>query len=297
MLERQRQQYLSLLGIDNYVPRRILLSAAASVLLTDEQIGNILPAVAVNVVADSHEQHQQHTASLQNTNSHSNSSQNSAIPANDDSTDDKPASVMSAVSSVLDMAVTTSSDIIRDKQTQDSAIDLNKASTPDKELQFVLSVWRIRNELLVVDSRQPGAAYPTDRLLQNILRAIGYPLAQLPASDIVRWPLFVNHKNTQSILKHNQDADQARAMVHAYIHAQMSQYPLKALLLMGDNAARFGLNGFGAESLVDINIDTLDTSSWPIPVVVTHSLFSLLQEPHLKAQAWAALQKIIVRSE
>ena len=47
MLEHRRQHYLSLLGIDNYVPTRLLVNAPPSLLLPDELL--IDPALLIRV--------------------------------------------------------------------------------------------------------------------------------------------------------------------------------------------------------------------------------------------------------
>ncbi len=285
-MERQRLQYLELLGIETYVPRRILPGAAASIQLSDEQIGpmlNVVPAPTApsdqsTVMPESPAYEAEATASL-DVSKEENSS---------------PISLLDTVAEgLVAKKIPDSQKDIQENSTQPSA---NESTETAKNLQFVLNVWRIRDELLVIDSRQPGAAYPTDRLLQNMLRAIGYPLVQLPNSEIIRWPLFIHHKNNKSITQQNQDVEQARAMVQAYINAQTSQFPIKALLCMGDNAVRFSLSENNTEADVESRVGSNATLAqpWNIPVAKTPSLFELLQDPPLKAKAWAALQTIIV---
>ncbi|MFT6386964.1 MAG: hypothetical protein ACJAUP_000333 [Cellvibrionaceae bacterium] len=307
MLEQRRQQYLSLLGIDSYVPRRLLVSAAAPVLLSNEQIAlpPIEDSVAIaNVGVEAVSQNSAFTDQVDSPHFSPENQEKASPPLS-------PLSVLDVLSDPVEsVAVNTAVDKVMgstlggevgDSQRESvtkAVLPTEVSTSPSKELSFVLSVWRIRDQLLVIDSRQPGAAYPTDRLLQNILRAIGYPLAQLPSSEIIRWPLFVNNNNSKTIEQQNQDAEQACAMVQAYITAQMTKLPFKTLLCMGDSAARFSLNhspDASAESSPD-NC-ALENNQWNIPVVTTSSLFSMLQEPLLKAAAWSALQKIIVKKE
>lgn len=310
MLEQRRQNYLSLLGIDNYVPRRLLDNAAESELLTDEHfaftdsIASVPTHIGNNNAITTKQEPNELLHTQQDTQRQTES----------------PAAALTALETLRGAsdAETTApkqnspsslADILEPKQTADAQArsehsaeqgenkisSANEGSTAE-ELDFVLSVWRIRDQLLVIDTRQPGAAYPTDRLLQNMLRAIGYPLAQLPASETIRWPLFINkkqiNKNANSNAeKHSQDVEQARAMVQAYITAQMAKLPFNALLCMGDEAARFSLDGS------DSNTADEKDNQWNIPVVKTPSLFSMLQEPLLKASAWKALQAIIKKDD
>lgn len=274
MLEQRRQQYLSLLGVDNYVPRRLLVGAAASALLTEEQIGLAVDANSSITAPNNIVQTKFEVGEAA-----------SVVGAKENAPTPNPISPLSLLNpdTETEQESTKSEQASVDPEAQKTI----NASAQSEALNFVLHVWRIRDQLLIIDSRQPGAAYPTDRLLQNILRAMGYPLAQLPASEIIRWPLFVSNKNnSKTIEQQNQDAEQACAMVQAYITAQMTKLPFKALVCMGDNAARFSVN-HQSES------DAIGKTPWEIPVAITPSLFGMLQEPLLKASAWSALQVLM----
>jgi len=318
MLEQRRQNYLSLLGIDNYVPRRLLDNAAESELLTDEHFAfpDSSASVPTHTENNTAITTKQELSESQYTQQHT---QPHTQPHKQPQTE-SPAAALTALETLREAsdAETTApkqnspsplADILEPQQTagaqaksepsieqgENKISSANEGSTAE-ELNFVLSVWRIRDQLLVIDTRQPGAAYPTDRLLQNILRAIGYPLAKLPASETIRWPLFINKKQINknasvNAEKHSQDVEQARAMVQAYITAQMAKLPFNALLCMGDEAARFSLDSS------DSNTVDEKENQWNIPVVKTPSLFSMLQEPLLKASAWKALQAIIKKDD
>ncbi|MGH1441440.1 MAG: hypothetical protein ACRBBR_15095 [Cellvibrionaceae bacterium] len=319
MLEQRRQTYLSLLGIDNYVPRRLLDNAAVSELLKDEHFAfpdilstgtatNTTTSTAITPPqSDSHLVSDNGTL-VQSEGEHGppavaveSAAPESTAPINEDAAlkQNSP----SPLTDILEAKQTSDTPARSEHPTEQAADKIssaNQASTAE-ELNFVLSVWRIRDQLLVIDTRQPGAAYPTDRLLQNMLRAIGHPLAQLPASETIRWPLFINKKfiNKPYVSKasktnanqHQQDVEQARAMVQAYITAQISKMPFKALLCMGDEAARFSLDSD------DISTTGENTNQWNIPIIKTPSLFAMLQEPLLKASAWKALQVIIKKDD
>ena len=293
MHERRRLHYLSILGIDNYVPCRLLSCAPAPVLLSAEHLSAEHLAGEPPLLAVPNTDYDGLTEKQPRDIGSEHPPVSSPAVAKSFETAD------TAESSQPSLAEPPSQEAVRNK----AAASINELTQTQvvaaQDLQFVLNVWRIGSELLVIDSRQPGAAYPTDRLLHNILRALGHYLPQLPPSDIIRWPLFLNPRRFLNPRQqhHDQDAQQARAMVHAYIHAQIEQYSVKALLLMGDHAARFGLDTQVGEAPALVDASVIDTRPWDIPVVLTHSLFTLLQEPHLKAQAWQALQKIILRPQ
>ena len=57
-----------------------------------------------------------------------------------------------------------------------------------KKVSFALSFWRVSEDLMVVDSRHSELALPVEKLLNNILFALGYP-RQLPKVDALSWPM------------------------------------------------------------------------------------------------------------
>jgi len=294
MLEQRRQTYLSLLGIDNYVPRRLLDNAAESALLTDKHFVIPVQPSADSALTDKglghHESAIENTASKEQIGQAESAGQTVSSKTAVELTDKTLKEPRySPLSNMLDSHEDQNAPVKDNIEESKETTIVVQAGT-EKELNFIFSVWRIRDQLLVIDTRQPGAAYPTDRLLQNLLRAMGYPLAQLPVSETIRWPLFINKKFVKknihsSAEQKNQDTEQARAMVQAYITAQMTKLPFKALLCMGEEAARFSLNEAAEKE-----------NQWNIPAVITPSLFSMLQDPLLKAKAWSALQKIIVKN-
>jgi hypothetical protein len=152
---------------------------------------------------------------------------------------------------------------------------------------------------MVIDSRQPGAALPTDRLLQNILRSINCHLAQLPPSELLRWPLFNYSKFKDNKFKDDKlssNEDEARAMVQAYISAQCSNGTTHTILLLGKDAIRFALT-------IEDDIDrfyeqhkgtALLQPQWKNSVLIAPSLIDMLQDPMQKRVMWNALQTLLV---
>ena len=254
MLETQRLQYLSVLGVDNYMPRRQLVGALPSAPIAAELLATApapqsLP-MAVKLLPEAEV------------------IQEAAVEA------PLPLAALAEPEAQIESPVVPVS----------AATDTHSSVTP---MAFVLSVWRIE-DCLILDSRQPGVALPTDRLLQNILRALGYALVQLPPSETLRWPLF---SRQHLVIDLQQEVGQAEAMVQAYISAQHQKQPLRKLLLMGAAATRFALaSADDFESLVG---KLLDKSPWENQVAVTPSLVDMLQEPLQKRLAWQALRELI----
>ena len=195
----QRLNYLAYLGIDSYVSRKQLTYAARSVLSDSVSIGYPEAIVEKKLPNETEEQR------------------------------DCSPEVLSTGKDTVDIII------------DEPATSVIELTPPLKSIAesvcFALSCWRVNDELLVLDTRESGAALPTDTLLFNIVRSIGYPLTQLPHPDLLRWPLFNDDYSAN-------DQGQARAMVQAYIQAQVSKRSAKSILLMGSAAARFTLDNF-----------------------------------------------------
>ena len=274
MLEKQRHHYLSVLGIDQYIPRRRLTGAPPSKLLLDCHLASSQSVTDKAAVSQSNQ------ASTQ-TSMATDEYQQEDLRTNRHAT-------------VADQEITTKPllphyDALSKSQASPvQQKDVSSAPFSSTPLTFVLNTWRINNTCLVLDTHQPGSALPTRRLLQNILHAIGHGVMQLPPSETIRWPLF---KNDQ--LANN--PEQAQAMVQAYIGAQAGKSPLSLIILMGEAATQFSLN---TDASATIEFESMQgsliaDSSWGAKVAITPSLHSLLQEPMTKVIAWQALQELI----
>lgn len=319
MLEKHRLTYLDALGIENYMPRYILPNAQPSQLLSDEA----LCEPTAFSTADVENLTSTDTALLSDDHDDSAQVMEPATPAADElmqSLGIKPAADVlekvspqpEALDSGHDMPTADASiqAITQPVKVTDESVRVDTVeSTATQDVRFSLSVWRIRDELMVIDSRQPASALPTDKLLQNILRSVGYPLVQLPKSELLRWPLF-NHqairKKTASIVEQANEIDEARAMVQAYLSAQYSKAPVKALLLLGQDAAQFALsptkNEGGELSAIDFyetHKGSVVASNWErhtSHVIVAPSLVDMLNDPMQKRIMWQALQVLLTPS-
>lgn len=271
MLERQRHHYLSVFGIDQYIPYRRLPGAAVSKLLSDEALQPVDMNAQLRSQSQSQAPQEQQAASNIDLNLDTSETEQDSNPISQKLLCDVP-EAEEPVSSV--------SEPVQESPQENNSQDQSSNTV----VRFLLNIWRVSDDCLVIDSRQPATALPTDRLLQNILRAIGYPLVQLPPREMIRWPIF-----SQDPLA--DDAEQARAMVQAFISAQDKKSSLAKIILMGEEASRFALDH------TDNPFDELcghmcSHQLWQAKIAVTPSLHAMLHEPMTKAMAWQVLQKL-----
>ena len=249
MLERQRLAYLEHLGIDNYVPKYQLVGAATSIQLAKtllQESGTpllketaVVPVTGGSISSKATSLEEDAGGSVDSNADYGDLGRIVDTLTNPSDQHDQP-KILAENNDPDTNGDKVSLDVTGSESAQSSHHRTHDDQT-EVELKFALTVWRV-DDLLVVDSRQPGAALPTDKLLQNVLRSMGYSLAQLPPSELIRWPLFTSNS---SPLFTNTSAEQhrleARAMVRAYISAQCQKQSTRAVLLCGQEAAYFAL--------------------------------------------------------
>jgi hypothetical protein len=330
MLEKHRLTYLDSLGIENYMPRFQLPHALPSKLLSDEALQEptafstadlseglptelpkessggstegsaegfieelLVPSEALIATAKKSETPLSHVNIQDNSSAQAAPRVNTLMESLGIQREEPPIEPTDEPTEAA--AISTVANTSPDTPTPDA--DTNTAPA---EVRFTLNVWRIREELIVIDSRQPAAALPTEKLLQNILRSVGYPLAQLPPSELLRWPLFTNKKLTSKnitnkYIDQSSEEEEARAMVQAYLSAQYAKAPVKALLLLGQSAVQFaltpdtGIKHFYAQH----KGSQISSSPWQSQVLVAPSLVDMLHDPMQKRVTWQALQVLL----
>lgn len=280
MNELQRQQYLDALGVDTYMPRWVLPHAPEPVACDVSFIPSELGAgeAGKGITAG--------VASQPTTNDAAPVVR--SAPAGGASPGQaSPSSVLAVLSGEAPAAEPASSVESETKDTSTSvATEQAKSQTASEPAPaFALSIWRISEDLLVVDSRQAQLALPTEPLLINILVALGYPRQPLPKTEVIRWPMVDNPFVGQT------QAD-AREMLEAYLDGKLLTHPTKHLLLMGEDAARYILP-------VEQNAEKVLGQSVALPqhnaeAIVVPSLSDMLQEPLLKRLTWQAIQPLVL---
>ena len=139
---------------------------------------------------------------------------------------------------------------------------------------FVLSCWWLGDELLAVDSREPGAALPVEALFNNIARALNWH--ELPREqDRLRWPLAENRFAAAAA------ASDARDTCSSWLEAASARRPVKSIWLMGRQARDFCAPLPLGQPVTDWN---------GISIVAMPSLTQLLQQPERKRALWQLLQ-------
>ena len=257
MIEQQRLQYLSSLGIDTYVPRRVLANAAVSPLLVPFEPVEDLALIEEQAVEDAPEAQ--------------------AAPVTIEHAE------VTEVEPIAEDAA-----LLEEELPENPVTKLTPAPTRAKApLRFTLSLWEIAPQLIVIDTRQTGSALPTDKLLQNILRAVGYPLAQLPRSELIRWPIFKEDPQANNL-------EEAEAMVQANINARCSKTEGISFLVMGQMAADLVLSPCEPYANFEDHVgQRFEHAPWQAALIVLPSLIELLEAPLKKGLVWQALQPLL----
>lgn len=147
-----------------------------------------------------------------------------------------------------------------------------------------LMAWRV-GDCLCIDSVTKEQALPTERLLFNILRALGINIVQLPAPQFLQWPMV-----KQRFDKQGEPKQQACDRVQAYVLAQTERSPLQAVLAFGETAAELTLGQFNAWT----TLQNTQSSLGQLPIYVLDSLSDLLTTPSLKARTWSCIRPLAI---
>jgi len=281
MNEVQRMQYLDALGIDSFMPRRILPNAPALRLCVPVTSG----AAATSLETVSAAQGASPIAASQ-----------AGTPASvvQPAPEPQASPAVDAVAAIEPVPAKVTPAVLEQVAAVTEQVQaepkMSKAVVPTP--RFSLSLWQVGEQLLVIDSRQPQQALPTESLLSNILLALDFPAGPLPSAHVVRWPIMENRFETQG-------ADEARGMLSALIAARLETQPAKHLLLMGEEACHYilpsdELADTQAQSLSQLQgrLLTVPELAAGLPVIVLPSLTAMLQEPELKAITWQAIQPL-----
>ncbi len=274
MNELQRQQYLDAMGVDTYMPRWVLPHAPAPV------------ACDVSFIPGDLESGQPQDAGKPGGEVQNKAASNDAIAplsASRAEAKDKPESALAALAEPVARVQAAAEQV----QSTDNSTDSSAAKAPlnDEPVpQFALSIWRVSEQLLVIDSRQAQLALPTEPLFINILVALGYPRQPLPKTEVIRWPMVDNPFVGQT-------AADAREMLEAYLDGKLLTHPAKHVLLMGEDACRYvlpELNRFEDQLGKAILLE-----QHKVDAIIVPSLSAMLLEPEQKRLTWQAIQPLL----
>lgn len=304
MNEQRRQHYLRAMGIESYVPRMTLPGAARSVAcehIFDEEFLFLRDSIVLpedGVLSGSGEQ-------LDTSNT------NIDVRIHNKATTEKITEGLVEPSSRRDKQKEKQKDkqkeqlasekVSAENQQPNQHSNQSPNQSPNQQAnptanqnanhQFHLGVWRVGDDLLVIDTHQPHLALPTEKLLFNIVRALGYSLDKLPKVTQLR------SSNSQNGLNTIRDDAETREMVEAFLSAEQHKKPFSKLLLMGNQAAKYVLpekeKVFNFNALVSQSFD-LETADVNAKAIVVPSLTVLLQKPKFKSITWQSIQSFRV---
>ena len=255
--ETRRQYCLAAMGVDVYVPRIVLANAKATVLVPDADSINAVDNVA-----------------------------NDYLPKS------QPAATSQVETGETVTSVSPMRNLVIDVEPERrKVLKKNNSQQLDQvnALQFHLRVWVVANNVLVIDSRDGDIALPTDALMRNMMSALGYTADYIGKSEILRWPIS---KASIKSFDPQQNENDARSMVQAFIEAQQQRHGFKTLFVMGDTAAKFALNKNCERNLWDKMELQLDNVKSEYQAIVLPSLCELLQQPQLKRNTWLAIKHL-----
>ncbi|MCB1668911.1 MAG: hypothetical protein R3E73_07205 [Porticoccaceae bacterium] len=152
--------------------------------------------------------------------------------------------------------------------------------------RFRLACWQPSDDLLVIDSLEPGEQPGAERtqLLVNILRSIKRMPDTIAQAELIDWPVSANSQSTEA---------GARALLSVFLDARIKQRGVCWVLLMGEMAAMYiGETGIG-EAGANFTVGSHRELSGGAKAVLTHSLQNMLDAPACKADTWQAIRFLL----
>lgn len=256
MNERQRTQYLEAMGIQTFVPRRVLPAAA-----TPRQAP--LPQTPKQPEVNTERQPAAATA-----------------PATANRGEPRAAGgmVSGIMGELQERTKRTPAATAEQSAPAKKVLAALDDNPSEQAVHFALSLWRVSPSLLVIDSHQSKQALPTGTLLKNILFAKGLRV-DLSRPEVITWPMVGGNGGGWL---------QAREMVHAFLQARLERQPLASMWLMGE--AAYCAVCIGDEGYQQCIGQLRDLSSFACVATVLPSLADMLRNPSLKAPVWQAIK-------
>ena len=255
--EIQRQAYLSVLGIENYMPRWYLPFAP-------EPIACVLPEPSSLMDASP-----------------------SDISAITSVVSPAIATDISAATSFVAVDVLASLDARQKPSVPVNATSILAQLEKSEAVvttPFSLNVWRPVPGFLIIDSRNTALALPTDLLLNNILRHVINTEKFKMNEEVLRWPMIENRFVSRTEMD-------ARNELQTWLAVENELRPINRLWLLGENASKYFI---AADMPVTGNYwQHVEVNGLPgqtqLTAFLMPSLNELLQRPVSKARLWAAL--------
>ena len=153
--------------------------------------------------------------------------------------------------------------------------DIPEPLEEPENISFTLACWQVSDEILVINGFAHGERADRTQLelLANILRAIGQLSSNLPAAELIEWPLSPGAESTLA---------GAKTQLSMFLLGRQQVRPYRWLLAMGDEPTRLLAKDDGASPPEAGSAETLF-----IP-----SLQTMLAEPLCKREVWQALRHL-----
>ncbi|WP_066962268.1 hypothetical protein [Microbulbifer sp. Q7] len=260
MNERQRTEYLSALGVTSYMPRFCLP-------LAPDPVQALLPPPV-----DAPQEAPRGVSAVMAAAGVVTEAPVAADRATQTGMDPSPSSAQQ----VSDVGRVIGS-ITAESRVSASAPKATPVAPPQRQVApFVLSSWRLGDELLAVDSREPGVALPVESLFGNIARALGWHGLESERNKL-RWPLAENPFAAAA------GAEDAKDTCTSWLEAACARKPVKSIWLMGLPAQEFCAPVAMTDGVGD----------WQgVRVVFMPSLTELLEAPARKREVWNMLRRL-----
>ncbi len=288
MNERQRMQYLEVMGIDTFVPRFLLSGAKVSGVCE-------LPVITESITPEPNKA----LASLGFTKgvvSNVDASLQPAIEtgnagARSESSGLERVSIAGIISSKAEQVQEKREEgqsKADNNKTDKPALDLKSlisVQVPKEQVRFSLALWHVGN-LQAIDSRKQGDALPTDALLTNILRSFDCLESHLPKVEILHWPMV------ETAQENGWGA--AKEMVHGFLDGRLMAKPVSHILLFGQDAYQSVLgeaSGVEADdtSFLKAQYTAVHVEAFDATAIILPSLADILRQPSSKLDVWHSL--------
>lgn len=257
--EQRRQYYLQALGIDVFIPRSELPNAQhrAAIDWLGEASSVGLSTGAAKQVGD--------IPSVQGSQAKTNTANVAGLKEELQTSSSKKQSIKTKPGSA-------------ELETKQKQVTDSEATLSDS-VNFHWRIWQVNSQLLIIDARGQELALPTDALLQNIVRALGFDAKTISQPESLRWPIKGSSNSIEG----------AKSMAEAFIDAKLQQDNFAAVLLMGKSCAQMTQK------------QTFSSEDWcwqssklneKCEGITLPSLTDLLREPQLKKNTWQAIRHL-----
>jgi len=171
--------------------------------------------------------------------------------------------------------------------TSDHSINVVDESKPNTvELKFRLACWHPCDDMLVFNQLVPGEQPNQEQnvLLSNILKAIERLPNDLPAPELLDWPL--EHTVGEGG-DHSESG--AKDMLSVFLDTRIRKYGVLWVLLMGEQPSEL----FSAENKPYAGLlGHIEEIAGGAQIIMVRGLQEMIEEPDLKAETWQTIRHL-----